>query len=514
MDIRRVAGQLMVVGFKGQKLEEVEEFIEDIKPAGLVYQSHNISSPSQVSELNTGLQKLAKSLGLPEFLIAITEEGGLISRFKYGMVTPTPTPMAVGVAGKLEYARRMGETIGRELRAMGFNWNFAPCLDVNSNPFNPIIGLRSFGEDPDKVSELTIEFIKGLEANGVVATGKHFPGHGDTSVDSHLDLPVLDYDLDFLMKRELEPFMRAIKSGLKTIMTAHIALPKIDDSMLPATLSRKIITGLLREKLGFQGVIITDSLLMKAVYGKFETREIVEFSIKAGCDILLMSYNKDFIYDVRNTIIELAEKGIISTRRIEESLARIQKLREYMRKISANVPSTGGLKIVGKGGEVLREVFKRSVKIFRDQDKIIPLSKEASIQLILPRLKRNIPVGTGDLIKAFEESFTKFFKVQGVETYNINPGEEEIKEILKKLKPAKVVVIGVYDAFKYKGQLNLVNRVLERYPSHIVVVLKEHCDALILKNVRTLTATYGYLPPAIHALAALIGGAESNLCRR
>ena len=491
MKIENIAGQLMIIGFKGHRIEEVEELIKDIKPAGLVFQSHNIISPEQVKKLISELQSLARELGLPEFFITITEEGGLISRFKYGSVPPTPTPMAVGVTRNPKYARKLGEVIGGYLKSMGFNWDFAPCLDINSNPFNPVIGLRSFGEEASLVSEMGVEFIKGLESKGVIATGKHFPGHGDTLVDSHLDLPVLNYEEEFLMKREFQPFVKAIKSGLKTIMTAHIALPKIDKSMLPATLSKKIINGILRKKLGFRGVVITDSLLMKAVYDRFEVKDIVKLSLEAGCDILLMSYNKDFIYEVKDSIIELAEKNVLDLKGMKESLKRIDNLRKSLQQTP-----------IERKVSNLEEVFKESVKILRDNRKTIPLRTGVSIQLLLPKFKSLIPVSYQDVVNEFINSLKKSFKIVGVVTYDVK--DLNVDKVLCELREAQVVVIGVYNAFINRKQIELVNKVIEKYPKHIVISLKEPYDYLVLDKVETLIATYGYLPPTIHSLSSLL----------
>ena len=269
---------------------EIRQAIKKFKPAGItLFRSHNIDNPQQVKRLTALLQSASHEAGLAPLLIATDQEGGQLMAIGNG-TTPLPGNMALGASGSADLARRAGEVLGRELAAMGINVNYAPCCDVNSNPKNPGIGIRSFGENSSMVAEMASAMVLGIQSAGVAACAKHFPGHGDTATDSHLGLPVVPHSLDRLRKVEFPPFEFAIRSGTKMVMTAHLALPAIDGlNAPPATLSPAILKNLLRGQLGFDGVIITDAMDMHAIpQGKALGANAVRAAL-AGADLLLLT---------------------------------------------------------------------------------------------------------------------------------------------------------------------------------------------------------------------------------
>lgn len=269
----------LCVGFDGPT---VPDALADLLRRGVrsvVLFSRNYESPGQVRDLCRAIRALTDE----SITIAVDHEGGRVQRFREGF-TPIPSMREVGERDDPAYAESIGRTIGRELRAVGIDMNFAPVLDIDTNPDNPVIGERSFGRDPERVAELGAAFIRGMQSEGVAACAKHFPGHGDTSVDSHFELPTVPHDLERLRQIELIPFKRAIEAGVAAIMTAHIMLPAIDPDR-PATLSRRIVTGLLREELGFEGTIFADDLEMHAIAKRWGIAEAAEMAIEAGCDV-------------------------------------------------------------------------------------------------------------------------------------------------------------------------------------------------------------------------------------
>lgn len=312
------------------EIDSPHDFFSTYHYGGIIMFDENIDSVEQITTLNSNLQKLnAETGGLPLF-IAVDQEGGLVNRLPG---TLFPGNMAIAATGDIKSASTAGWNIGDELSLTGFNVDFAPDADVNTNPDNPVIGVRSFGDDPGKVADYAVAFAEGLENANVASCAKHFPGHGDTATDSHFDLPVIDRSLAELETAELVPFRSLIEHGVDMIMTAHILLPEIESDKLPATLSDDVITGLLRNKLNYDGVVITDGIQMAAVQDNFTPREVAKLAINAGVDILLAPYNitsQDAVRAQERLVADIAamvNAGEIPATRIDESVRRILKLK-------------------------------------------------------------------------------------------------------------------------------------------------------------------------------------------
>ena len=324
--------RLVMVDIPGYALSaETRAHLERYRPGGVILFKKNIQTRDQVRALTDDL----KSILGPELLIAIDQEGGGVLRTTD--VAFAPSAMNLGAADDTENARAVGALIARGLRAMGINWNFAPVMDVNNNPHNPVIADRSFGENPKRVAELALAYADGLMSEGVAPCAKHFPGHGDTFQDSHHDLPTVTRDLESLEEFELVPFRAAAAAHLPAIMTAHIVYPAIDPD-LPATLSRKILTSLLRERFGFDGVIVTDSMGMSAIDKNWGRGDAAVMSVLAGSDMVealgsMPSQIASF------EALESAEKdGTIPAARIEESVARLRDLAQRFPAVARDYP--------------------------------------------------------------------------------------------------------------------------------------------------------------------------------
>ena len=320
--LRRLVVSTLMPGFVGT---ELPEWLADRLRAGLggvCLFGMNIASREQLRTLTDAMRAAN-----PSVVIAIDEEGGDVTRLYYDQGSPYPGPAVLGRIDDLALTERVGATVAGELAAVGCTLNFAPDADVNSNPDNPVIGTRSFGSDPQTVARHVGAWIRGHEGAGIAVSAKHFPGHGDTATDSHLDLPAIDASLETLRDRELVPFRAAIDAGARTIMTSHILIPAVDPDY-PATHSRRILQGLLRDELGFTGVIVSDALDMKGASGVHGIPEAAVRAIDAGCDLLCIgTENTDAqLRDIEDAVLAAIESGRLDARRLREAAERVDAL--------------------------------------------------------------------------------------------------------------------------------------------------------------------------------------------
>ncbi|MDI2585922.1 beta-N-acetylhexosaminidase [Psychrobacillus sp. NEAU-3TGS] len=325
MTLREKIGQMIFAGVKGTGLsEETKQLVSTDKVGGLIFFKNNLKDVQGTVALLNAIKKESEDEKFPLFL-GVDQEGGRISRLPG--LSKLPTNKDIGKLNNPSYSYKIGTHLGEELNAFGFNLDFAPVLDVNSNPKNPVIGDRSFGNDVDLVSELGVETMKGIQSQNVISVVKHFPGHGDTDVDSHLELPIIEKSLEDLQKLELIPFKRAMEEGADVIMVAHILMPKLDPAF-PSSLSYEIITTLLREQLHFEGVIMTDDMTMNAITHNYEIGEAAVRAVTAGNDIVLIAHDYKNVLKAINAIEESVKDGEISEERINESVHRILALKE------------------------------------------------------------------------------------------------------------------------------------------------------------------------------------------
>ncbi|MDD9821047.1 MAG: beta-N-acetylhexosaminidase [Nitrospira sp.] len=333
---RDVVGQLLMVGFHGTTCSpEWRDWLQVYRPGGVILFARNVVDPEQVARLTNDLQACAPN---PPLLIAIDEEGGRVSRLPRGFTT-FPAAGLVAAHHSPDVAYDIAEVTARELRAVGINMNMAPVLDVNSCPANPVIGDRAYGDHPGRVCAFGTAVMEGLRANGVIPCGKHFPGHGDTMVDSHIMLPVVNADRMRLDTLELVPFRHAIRQGIPAIMTAHVRYPALDASA-PATLSRSILTGLLRSELSFHGVTLTDDMEMGAILNHGSTGEASVSALRAGADMLLLCHRRERQREAVLAIERALERDELSREQLTASVDRIRALKkQYLLPGQAPPPS-------------------------------------------------------------------------------------------------------------------------------------------------------------------------------
>lgn len=326
MTLEEKIGQLILVGMQGYEVNNnIKELIETYHVGGVILYKKNVENTNQLLSLIDNLKYSNDSNKIPLF-ISVDEEGGSVSR-NPNEINKFPTARSIGKLEDNNLAFESGRLLGQIVRNFGYNMNFAPVLDIDSNPLNPVIGDRSFGDTAEVVSNMGYEVLSGIKAEGVIPVIKHFPGHGDTSVDSHIGLPVVEHDLERIRNFEIVPFKHAIDKGADVVMVAHILMSEID-SEYPSSMSRIIITDILREELGFSGVVITDDMTMGAIEKNYNMGDGAIQSIKAGADIILVGHDYEKALIVFRAIKQEVESGNISLERVDESVYRILKLKE------------------------------------------------------------------------------------------------------------------------------------------------------------------------------------------
>lgn len=337
-DVRRHIGQLAFVGFDGYALPDgVRQLAKTFDIGGVVFFARNVQEPEQVAELSRASQGLAEEMPL---WVSVDQEGGRVARLKRPF-TEWPPMQTLGRAGDDALAARFARALATELTAVGISLDFTPVLDVLTNPKNPVIGDRALAERAEDVARLGAAIIRTLQAEGIAACGKHFPGHGDTSVDSHFELPLVEHPPDRLDAVEYVPFKAAIAADVAAIMTAHILLPALDEER-PATLSRRIVYGELREKLGFNGLILTDDMSMKAISSRYGLSEATVQAIAAGCDgVLMCAPGADAQMAALEALIYAVEQGRVPQKRVEDALARQRKVKARFLAPPRPRPATG-----------------------------------------------------------------------------------------------------------------------------------------------------------------------------
>ncbi|MFY3792604.1 beta-N-acetylhexosaminidase [Ureibacillus sp. MALMAid1270] len=326
MTLDQKIGQMIFAGVDGTSYNQnADSLIHEFHVGGIIFNKKNFTSPIQTVQYINQIRAENAKNQIPLFL-GVDQEGGIVAKLP-GNLTPIPTNLEIGKKNNEQFSHAIGQILGKEVKAYGFNMNFAPVLDINSNPNNPVIGNRSFGNNADLVSRLGISTMNGLQSENVIAVVKHFPGHGDTATDSHLELPRVNKTLPELEQLELLPFQQAIHDGADVVMIAHILLPEIDVNN-PSSMSEAIITDLLRGQLGYDGVVITDDMTMEAITDHYDISGAAVQSVKAGSDIIMIAHDFHKVTSAIEALRRAVVNGEITEDRIDESVIRILQLKE------------------------------------------------------------------------------------------------------------------------------------------------------------------------------------------
>lgn len=497
MTMEEKVGQMLMPDFrtwKGQNVTEmnaeIAQLVKDYHLGGVILFRENTVTTEQTARLVDAYQDAAEKYGL---LVSIDQEGGIVTRLQMG--TDFPGNMALGATRSEELAEKVGSAIGEELNALGINMNFGPVLDVNNNPNNPVIGVRSFSENPELVGKLGNAYIKGLHQSGTAATAKHFPGHGDTAVDTHLGIAEVPHDLKRLKEVELYPFQQAMDAGIDAIMTAHVTFPKIDDTKaisqldgteiaVPATLSHKVLTGLMRDDMGFKGVIVTDAMNMKAVADHFGSVDAAIRAVKAGADIVLMPVGLEA---VANGLYNAVNSGDISIERIEQSVERILTLKLNRSIVKSEVEKSiedkiaNAAQVVGSPQHkaVEKEAAEKSITLVKNNN-VLPLKAEATDKIVVVGSSAST---LGDEVKTHHENVSVMTATSPLSEADLTAAKE-----------AKYIILGTSTSggSPTSGLVNLANQLVQQTDVPVIAVgIRNPYDIKAYPSVDAYLTQYG-----------------------
>jgi beta-glucosidase-like glycosyl hydrolase len=522
MSLREKIGQLFVVEVYGRSADAEHsrnrqlygvatpaEVIAKYQPGGVIYfdtgrGNDNVHDPRQVARLSNGLQRASLHTGarLP-LLVSIDQEGGSVVRRLIEPVTQLPGNMALAAGRSRADTFRSAEIIGSELAAMGINQNYAPVADVNVNPANPIIGVRSFGSDPSLCAALVGQTVRGYHSAQVASAAQHFPGHGDTDTDSHTGLPVIGHTREELDRIDLPPFRTAIARGVDTIMTAHIVVASLDPSKVPATMSHRIVTGLLREELGFRGLIVTDALDMGGATEDFPPDIAPVRALQAGCDQLVLAPRSDTAYAA---VLSAVRSGKITESRVDASVQRIleHKLRHglFARPYvsEARAPHTVGSR--RNTGDAAR-ITDRTITLIRNEHGTLPLTGDSRSVLVtgwgtthLAMLARTIGERAGQRATALETGTA--------------PDSARIDRATAAARDHDVTIVLTNTAAathdRGAAQADLVKALSQTGTSVIAVAVRTPYDLNRFPSVPACLATYSYGAPSLTSLVHVLYG--------
>ena len=528
MSLEEKVGQLFVMRVYGHSATEPDqadidanlaeigvrtaaELISTYHVGGIIYfaWAHNTRNPHQIAELSNGIQRagLAGSTPVP-LLISTDQEHGIVCRVGEP-ATLMPGAMALGAGGSLSDARLAGRIAGAELAAIGIRQNYAPDADVNVNPANPVIGVRSFGSDPQSVAGLVAAQVKGYQSAGVAATAKHFPGHGDTSTDSHTGIPYIHHTREQWAELDAPPFRAAIAAGIDSIMTAHIVVPALDATEDPATLSHPILTGVLREELGYDGVVVTDALNMEGVRTKYGDDRVPVLALKAGVDQLLNPPNLSVAW---NAVLAAVKSGEISEARIEESILRILRLKAKLGLFRDPFVSSRGVDtVVGIPSHLAAadRIAENTTTLLANSGSLLPLSRRTHKNVLVVGADPASPSGTtgpptGTLAAAFGElGYTATALSTGTA-----PTQAKIDEAVAAAQGKDAVVVGTYNVTTTSSQRTLVSALAATGVPVIAVAIRNPYDIARLAGTgyAASLATYSWTDVELRAAVRVIAG--------
>ncbi|MFE9254693.1 glycoside hydrolase family 3 protein [Streptomyces sp. NPDC006879] len=488
------------------------ELISRYHPGGIVYFSwaRNTRDPRQIADLSHGIQ--CAGLGQPTplpLLISVDQEHGTVARIGRP-ATLLPGAMALGAAGSPPTARGAARIAGSELAALGIHQDYAPVADVNVNPANPVIGVRSFGADPQAVATLVEAQVRGFWESGVAATAKHFPGHGDTETDSHVDLPVMLHSRQDWERLDAPPFRAAIAAGVGSVMTAHIVVPSLDPSGDPATLSHPIVTGILREQLGYRGVVTTDSLAMAGVRQKYGDDQVPVLALLAGCDQLLKPPDLRLAHDA---VQQAVRRGELTEERIEESVLRILALKSRLGLFAAPL-GTGG-RVEGAVGSpehlaAAERIADATVTLLANPEGLLPLSTARHPRLLVTGADPDSPTGTtGPPTSVLASELTRLGFVTRALSTGLEPGPGAIAQAVAAAGRCDVVLVCTYnvpEAGVEDPQRSLVESLLGTGVPVVVLAVRNPYDVGRLPKVAACLASYGWTDVELGAAARALAG--------
>jgi beta-N-acetylhexosaminidase len=489
---------MLVVGFDGLYAPDyILEWLARGQVGGIIFFARNVDTPEQLANLTQSLHRAAKY----PLLVAIDQEGGAVSRLRQGF-TESPGAMALAAAGDEALAEEVAMMIGRELRAVGINWNLAPVVDMLHNINNPSVGTRSLGSDPVQVGELAAAQIRGFQKAGVAACAKHFPGLGNTPIDTHDELAVIGDSLDTLRQGDLIPFRAVAEVGVSSIMITHVNFPALD-ARYPSTMSYEIITGLLRQEVGFEGLICTDCMEMNAITKHYPASESGVRAAQGGADMILYSHTRPRQTEAYEAILAAAQSGEISLERIDSAAARVMMFKQRFVFKDQLDP-----RLIRHPShlEISQRAARASIVLVKSLPDMLPL-RAGSIGLI--EFSPNVDsiamdsTGLSDLTSHMQQRFPG---LQSVILDPQAPQEEAFNQALQLAKHCQTLLIATRNAHLLPEQQAAAQAILDAHPAPILLCLRNPFDAQVLRNARGILCTCGDSTPSLEALADALAG--------
>jgi len=511
MDIEKLTleqkvGQLFLLSFEGTGLlDETGALFKKYCIGNYIYFTRNLTDYKNIRALSDSLQALAQDIcGIPAFISA-DQEGGMVLR-AYSGTTHFPSNMALTASGASEATvEQMGKMVGDSLKRLGININHAPVADTNNNPKNPVIGPRSYSSDAKVVAKMVSAYIKGLQSSGVMANVKHFPGHGDTDMDSHLALPTIEHDMNRLEAVELVPFRAAFAAGVDSLMSAHILFKTID-SEFPATLSEKIITGLLREEMKFEGLILTDCMSMDAISKNYTIEKACIMAINAGVNIICLNADAAVWARCVEAVWEAAKTGEIPMEKINSSLNRILK---YKQKYAKPQGVLEPQKTYEEHEKLADEISQKSITLIKDDKDLLPLSKKVGKGelFVISTARSNASLADDSIVKfeAFGELAAKAFTAEFA-IINTKLDGDEAARVALKAAPYSVVLLAVSNAVQNPGQVLLYKALKDSGKKVLVIALGTPYEILLMEDADVYIAAYEYTNRSLNSVIKALKG--------
>ncbi|WP_110932328.1 beta-N-acetylhexosaminidase [Paenibacillus bouchesdurhonensis] len=515
LTLEQKIGQMFICGFPGTVVDEgIKALIAEHHLGGIIYFRRNIDSVGQLARLSEDLQQLPRSTPEIPLFISMDQEGGMVARLDHDGVSRIQGNMALGAANNLSLTEEAAVLAAKELTSLGINLNFAPCVDVNNNSANPVIGVRSFGEDPHRVAEHGVAAIRGYQSQGVSATAKHFPGHGDTTVDSHHGLASVPHSRERLYSVELPPFRKAIEAGVDMIMTAHVIFPAFEPESVPATLSRRVLTDLLRNELGFEGVIVTDCLEMHAISKSCGIAEGAVRAIEAGADIVLVSHTLEEQVRAIEAVCAAVQSGRLTEEQIDKSVTRILALKhKRIHKSQGSIPAHSlsiPLTPMEESEPLLRRIAENSVTLVSDHSGNLPLAKEEPVLVVWPELRHRTEVDEPAVHRyTLADALDPYAEHVSLAIVGTSPDDSEIQEVIEQSRDFKQIIVITYTAEGEisKGQISLIKGLNEIHGSSIIVVsTRNPYDINSFPEIGTYLCLYENRQYSLDALAKVLFG--------
>ncbi len=495
LNLREKIFQMFILGFEGESYDLLDKNIINAVNSGLggiIYFCENIKSPAQIKNLIASFDKKAL---LPLFH-SIDQEGGQVERTKYINNNEKFHYLSAMALGKTDVEDVIAHTnlMCSELNALGFNVNFAPVLDTNTNPLNPIIGIRAYANTPEDVIQYSIPVMQTLKKHNILAVGKHFPGHGDTCIDSHINMPKVNLSLNDFEKVHIEPFKQSIVNQIDALMISHVYYPAFTaDKVIPASLSKEIITEYLIKKLNYTGLIISDDMEMGSVKNNYSHLKAFIKAINAGTDLIIFRYSNKDILNIIDKLELAVQNNEIAINRINESVEKIFKIKQKY-KLFDKLKSIDSINI-RQNQKIIDKIAKKSIKIIKNNDQF-PINKNLKTLILSPDKKTITNLETDTLLLSDCLQIPILKEVQ----YSLEPTHEQIDNIITLSKTYEQFIFLSYNAHINKSQQDLIKNL----NISVAISLATEHDSFLFSNANAIIVGYSYKQPSLKAIADIL----------